>query len=512
MKRPPTFQMVLGLLFLVSGTASRASAQDVVLEITVREKGSGKLLPCRIHVKDSTGKAQRAGDLPFWFDHFVSPGTAKLELEPGTYTIEIERGPEYRRIASTFEVQATGDRKLEFEMERLVDLAAEGWWSGELHVHRPIESIELLMLAEDLHVAPVITWWNKTNLWDRKELPVNPIVGFDGNHFYHMLGGEDEREGGALLYFNLKEPLAITSAGREYPSPLKFVDEAIQTDNAVWIDIEKPFWRDVPVWLATGKLKSIEIANNHMNRDRMYENEAWGKPRPVERMPAPLGNGYWTQEIYYHVLNAGLRLPPSAGSASGVLANPVGYNRVYVHLSGELSHASWWQGLGEGHSFVTNGPLLRVTASGQHPGHVFKDGTGEKIKLKLEGWLTTQDPVRFVEIIQNGQVKRGVRIEDMMRAGSLGEVEFQESGWFLVRAIADNEKTFRFASTAPFYVEIGDVKNRVSKASAQFFLDWTRERMGRVKVDDPGQRNEVLRYHTFAERFWQERVAGANAR
>ena len=39
-------------------------------------------------------------------------------------------------------------------------------------------------------------------------------------------------------------------------------------------------------------------------------------------------DGYWTQDIYYALLNCGLRIPPSAGSASGVLPNPVGYNRV----------------------------------------------------------------------------------------------------------------------------------------------------------------------------------------
>src|SRR5262249_705740 len=82
----------------------------------------------------------------------------------------------------------------------------------------------------------------------------------------------------------------------------------------------------------TKQIDSIGLANNHMCRDRMYEDEAWGKPRIAERLPAPLGNGYWSQEIYYHVLNCGLRIPPSAGSASGVLPNPVGYDRVYVHV------------------------------------------------------------------------------------------------------------------------------------------------------------------------------------
>ena len=65
---------------------------------------------------------------------------------------------------------------------------------------------------EDLHVAPVITWWNKQNLWSSKKAPADPLVRFDGNRYYHLLGGEDEREGGALLYFQLKKPLAIANA------------------------------------------------------------------------------------------------------------------------------------------------------------------------------------------------------------------------------------------------------------------------------------------------------------
>jgi hypothetical protein len=503
-------QLFISCLLLL-GIGHPASAPPFKVQITVRAKKSGQPLPCRIHVKDSAGKPQRARDLPFWFDHFVSPGTARLDLDLGKYTAEIERGPEYARVLAVFEVTAEGDLQLEYRMERLVDLAAEGWWSGELHVHRPIETIELLMRSEDLHVAPVITWWNQVNLWDKKQRPLDPLVRFDGNRFYHMMAGEDEREGGALLYFQLNRPLAIATASREYPPPVKFVEDAFRIDDQVWFDIEKPFWWDVPVWLATGKMHSIGLANNHMCRDRMYEDEAWGKPRSLERMPPPLGNGYWTQEIYYHVLNAGLRVPPSAGSASGVLPNPVGYNRVYVHLDRELTYSDWWKGLKDGRSFVTNGPLLRVTANGQFPGHVFQAFAGNPIKLELSANLTTQDPVRFVEIIKNGGVERRVLAEDLANTHSLGMLEFQESGWFLVRAIVEESKTFRFASTAPFYVEIGGTKNRISKASAQFFVDWTRERMARIKLDDPAQRQEVIAYHLLAEKFWQEHVAKANA-
>jgi hypothetical protein len=496
---------ISSILFLLN-LAGFGAASEV--EITVRDKKSGQPIACRIHLKNSAGKPERAAGLPFWFDHFVCAGTAKLDLQPGKYGIAIERGPEYARVATSLEIGQQPAR-FAFEMDRLVDLASEGWWSGDLHVHRPVSDIELPMRAENLHVAPVITWWNQQNLWANKPLPADPLVRFDNNRFYHVMGGEDEREGGALLYFNLRRPLAIASPNKEYPSPMKYVTEARLMDDDVWIDIEKPFWWDVALWLASGKMNSIGLANNHMCRDRMYENEAWGKPRLTERLPPPLGNGYWTQAIYYHLLNAGLRLPPSAGSASGVLPNPVGYNRVYVHLGPECTYAKWWQGLKAGRSFVTNGPLLRVQANGQLPGHVFTAPAGGQVAIAIKAALTSADPMKNIEIIRDGKVDR--QVPAPAGTGSLGTLTFKESGWFLVRAVADNDKTFRFASTAPFYVEVGAAKHRISKASAQFFLDWTRERMQRIQLDNAGQRDEVLAPHRTARKFWEERLAKANA-
>lgn len=480
------------------------------VQITITDKATGQPVACRLHIKDTAGKPQRAGSLPFWFDHFVCSGKVSLDLAAGKYTYECERGPEYTLRQGTFSVADQGTAKLSIELERLADLADEGWWSGELHIHRPPEDIELLMRAEDLHVAPVITWWNKRNLWADRKLPAEPLVRFDGNRFCYVMAGEDEREGGALLYFHLPRPLAITEAGREYPSPLQFVAEARQQKGA-WIDIEKPFWWDMPTWIASGQVDSIGLANNHMCRSQMSETEAWGKPRIVERLPPPLGNGYWTQEIYYHLLNCGLHLPPSAGSASGVLPNPVGYNRVYVHIEKGFDYEQWWKGLRLGRSFVTNGPLLRVEADGQLPGHIFTAADGKEVTVEVKARLTTRDAIRKLEIIKDGRVERTVPFETWRTTGTLGALTFKKSGWFLARVIANNPRTFRFATTAPFYVEIGDAKKRVSRASAQFFLAWVRERATRIKLDDTKQREEVLKYHTSAEKFWQDLVDHANA-
>lgn len=495
---------------LVAGAALPA-AETAKLRVSIADQ-QGQPLPCRIHLADAAGKPVAAKDLPFWNDHFVCPGSVSLELPAGTYRLEVERGPEYEQHAAGFSLAGAEEKKIDVRLKRIADLAAAGWFSGDLHVHRPVEQMELLMQAEDLYVAPTITWWNNRNLWSNRALAADPVIRYPGPRFCDAMAGEDEREGGALMYFGCRRPLAIAGAQREYPSPMKFVAEARKIPG-VWIDVEKPFWWDVPVWLAAGAPDSIGLANNHMCRTRMYENEAWGKPRDLARLPNPRGNGFWSQEIYYHVLNSGLRIPPSAGSASGVLPNPVGYNRVYIHTHKPLEYKKWWEGLRAGRSFVTNGPLLLCKANGQLPGHVFSSPEGREVKVEMEMSLLGRDHVAMLEIVRDGRVEQKLPPASATGSTARATLTFRQSGWFLVRAIADNPRTFRFASTAPFYVEVGATRRRVSKASAQFFLDWVKEREKRVaqKLGNQAQLREVLAYHQKAKEFWQELVETANA-
>ncbi len=506
------------------GPVAAWGAADGRMEIRVTDE-SRRPLPCQVQVIDSAGKTHHPPNVPYWRDRFDCDGSADLALAGGKYTVEIERGPEYERVRREIAVRPGDAARADVTLSRIADLARRGWLSGDLHIHRRLADVPLLMRAEDLHVAPVITWWNQTNLWSGRSLPANPQVVVDQDRYYDVMAGEDEREGGALLFFGLKQPLPISRATREYPSPMTFV-EAARRAGPVWIDIEKPFWWDVPVWIACAHPDSIEIANNHMCQNSMYESEAWGKPRDSRRLPPPLGNGYWSLEIYYHLLNCGERIPPSAGSASGVLPNPVGYNRVYVFTGQKATVADvapWWDGLRAGRSFVTNGPLVDVRAGRELPGHVFRALQGQSLEIPVTADIISNEKLRQVEVIRDGAIVRVISLERISSGSGaaaargmgldLGRLRFERSGWFLVRVFADNPRTFRFASSAPFYVEIGPQARRISRASAEFFLDWVNERAERVgrKLKDLDRLREVLVYHDRARRFWQEKIASANA-
>ena len=76
--------------------------------------------------------------------------------------------------------------------------------------------------------------------------------------------------------------------------------------------------------------------------------------------------------------------------------------------------------------------------------------------------------------------------------------------------VAGSTDTYRYAMTAPYYVDIGG-QPRISKESAQFFLDWATERMAAIQIDDPQQREAVLKHHRQSIQFWKDLVARANA-
>jgi hypothetical protein len=248
-------------------------AADLSITTTNAE---GESIPVRIHLKGPDGEAVRsANNAPFWGDHISSPGTALFNVTAGTYKLTVEHGPEWSSESSVVQIaDGLTATNIHVSLKRIANLAAEGWWSGETHIHRPIEQVELLMEAEDLHFGQVLTWWNRNNPWLSNPLPSPLNIQFDGDRFAHLIGGEDERDGGALLFFNLSKSIDVTAGQQHYPSSLVFANEVKAAGG--WIDIEKPFWWDVPMWIANGIGDSIGIANNHHYRHAMLETEAWG--------------------------------------------------------------------------------------------------------------------------------------------------------------------------------------------------------------------------------------------
>ncbi len=510
LRRVPAAPVLVCLPILLLDLGGTASAAEGQLEIRVVDKDTGKPVACRMHLRTAGSKPRLPPRrVPVWDDHFVIPGHITLKLPVGNYTFEMERGPEYSVRTGQFTINKFSEDSKEVEMHRYVDMAGEGWWSGDLDVRRPPGDLELLLAAEDLHVIQLVTWWNGHSEWTPKTLPKDPLVRLAENRYGHRMAGAHRQPGGTLLYFNLPRPLALGSAGDEYPTTAQRA-EYVRKQPGAWVDASKPYWWDVPVLAALGQLDSIQVVHDHFGRKNMVAEEEGGKPRDPARLVGGRGHAQWSQEIYFHLLNCGLRIPPSAGSGSGVSPNPVGYNRMYVFVEGDLTYEKWWEGLRAGRVTLTNGPLMRPTVHGEPPGHVFRSEAGRPMEFEIGLTLSTRENMSYLEIIKDGRVEHEVRFDQYAKNGRLPKLKFDRSGWFAVRAVADLPTTYRFALSAPYFVEIGDDR-RISRRSAQFFLDWVVERARQIRLDDPDQRREVLACYRKARDFWQDLVRQATA-
>lgn len=482
------------------------------LEIRIVDSADMQLIPARMHLKDHNGKPVKIPKTIAWNDHFVVPGVMVLELRPGKYTFELERGPEYKLRSGHFELKRADTDSKTIEMNRFVDMKKEGWYSGDLRVKRPIADLPLLMRAEDLYVVPNITWTNQTNLWKEQPIPEVLTIKTEDDRYYNVMAGADERPASSLWFGNLSEPLALPGDKSDYPPAAELLRKAKETGGAAFVDLDRSISWDLPMLVATGQLDSVGICHAHMHRNGLIKNEAGGRPRDEGRFRDEMGIGKYTIDVYYQLLNCGLRIPPSAGSYSGTMPNPPGYNRMYVHCGEDFSYDEWFANFREGRVIVTNGPMMRPLVNGKYPGYVFEAPENQKVQLSIALNLSMREKVDYLEIVKDGRVLHEVRLDELAKAGGkLPEVEFDESGWMVIRAVTNHPETFRFAMCAPYYVEIG-YKKKVSKKAAQFFLDWVYARARQVaQIPDAEQRSAVMADHKAARDFWQKKVEEANA-
>lgn len=479
------------------------------LEIQAVDRDTGKQLAVRMRLKDARGKPVRPPKSVYWHDHFTFDGSITLELPTGAYLFEMEHGPEYKIRYGNFEIENGAKDSKTVDLHRVVNMRKENWYAGDLHLCREPGDLELLGRAEELDLVADVTWWNKKSLWEKKPLPKEPLVRTGDNRFLQLLSGRDERAGASLLIHRLNEPLKLAENGREFPSPFDIAQQAREQPGAHLTARSATLW-DLPALVAGGQIDSLIIAGETLEREAIQNPPLWEKPRDGALYPGAAGAGRWPQAVYFHLLNCGLRIPPAAGSGSGLAANPAGYNRTYVFCE-EFTTDNWWQGLKEGRTVITNGPLLRPLVNGQPPGHVFQAEQGKTVELSIALNLATRDKIDYLEIIRDGQVIHETRLDEWAKAGGkLPAVTFEKSGWLIIRAVTSVPKTYRFAMTAPYYVEIG-YEPRISKKSAQFFLDWLTERARRIAIADPEQRRAVIEHHRAARDFWQEKIAKANA-
>jgi hypothetical protein len=111
-----------------------------------------------------------APDLFFQRQIYRGDGSVVL-LPPGPIDVTSGRGPEYRLQSRRFTVPGNGDATLDVQLERWIDPAAHGYYSGDHHIHAagcahytdPTQGVEpqdmfRQVKGEGLNVGCILTW------------------------------------------------------------------------------------------------------------------------------------------------------------------------------------------------------------------------------------------------------------------------------------------------------------------------------------------------------------------
>ena len=511
--------MKTSLLFLMLAMAAPSAESGARLEVVVRDAASSAAVPARIYLTDKAGTLHAPPGAIVHKknaeNHFITGGRFEIGLPAGRYVLTVERGLEFRPRTVPLRLDAGKPHKVEVTVERWISMNQRGWYSADLHNHRKLDEMPQLLLAEDLNLAPTLTDW----IWEDNPISsppatAEPVRIVDATHVYSVLDKEVERlkQGpGAVDLLGLRSVVPFDGYWL-YPPNDRYC--RLAHEQGGYVDAEKILWRDVPALVALGHVDFAGIIHNHFNRHGVEtETEEWGMaPKFRPEFNTADGMPLWAMEVYYKFLNCGFRIAASAGSASGVKAAPLGYNRVCVKLDEPFSYAAWFRALKQGRSFATNGPILSLAVNGMLPGDTAEIASGSA-PLKIAVEALSIRPLERLEVLFRGRVVKTVRGgPGAEKLAADFDLPVSETGWVAARCFERPGRTPRFAHTSPVYVKAGGDPGIVVE-DARFFLEWIdRETEFYSRAPgfrDPAHRAAMLDFFGRARQVYAKLAAGS---
>ena len=476
-------------LLLASVVSTHVSAAQLTL--TIEDAQSGEPLPARIYIEDNKGhwhfvkSKSDAGSAVIYnkvnwlqaesFERHttVSAHPVIADLPPGGYTITVERGKEYFTASEKIHIDSE-DRELTVKLHRWINLAERGWYSGDTHIHRTLEELPNVMLAEDLNVTLPLTYWvtksgTPPTSGDKNiggEIP-DELIQIDPTHViwprnteYEIFTvGPKRHTLGALFFLNHK---SVFDEGVPPWGPLA---KRARAEGTIF-DMDKLDWQFSMTLPHSTGARLYELSNNHMWRTK-FAYTKWNSRTPGFLQPpagAKQGNEEewinYTLGQFYVIRNAGFPLVPTAGSANGVHPVPAGFSRVYVHQPRGFSYENWLEGLKTGVSFVTTGPMLFAKINGKQAGHTFECSPSGGT-LDITGEIISETPISFAEVIANGSPvtllrgKSAKTPEGAFRFAFSTSQKVDQSSWLAIRCYEERpDGRLRFAHTGTWDVTV----------------------------------------------------------
>ena len=349
-------------------------------------------------------------------------------------------------------------------------MAAEGWWSGDSHVHfLSTPGAQLEQRGEDLRVVNLLqTQWGAlfTNTEDFSGQP--SVVDGGGGGYITYVGQENRQHTlGHTVLWGLKESVMPwcsdgpdeAELGGALDATLSDWADRTHAQGGTVVAAHFPNPNGEPaVPVATGRADAVEMLAQ--SDDAILE--------------------------YYQYLNSGYRLPLVGGTDKMSSAVPVGLYRTYARLDEEFSYEAWCRAVRSGRTFLSGGPLLTLSTDGREPGDTVELSGSGTVSVRAE--VRSIFPLRSLEVVRNGEVVIRAEASGGRQAEISGELRIDGNSWIACRAFGadyhlDEWGRRVFAHTSPVYVACGS--------------DWTMTPPKASAISGPSSRVPATTYGTL---------------
>ena len=480
--------MTRAVLVLTIGLFLSVQARAGELAIRSVDTQTGDLVPVRIELLDDKGDAFVARDalplrsdcivapLPSWLDQapirdlhnpytdtrqFYSDGLAHVDLAPGTYTMRAYRGPEYKVTRQTIEI-TDEDLNVLLSMERWTDPASRGWFGADDHLH-----ITRLSPEENDRTA---TWLRAEGLHIGNLLAMGTLTHFGASPQYAF--------GDAGVYRD-RDVLLLT--GQEHPRTHIF-GHTISLGASEKVD-RRDSYADYHATFSDVRNAGGINGFAHWGTGPARKGIAMNAPTGLVEFVEVLQFEIPYYEVWYQLLNLGLKITATAGTDFPCLSSVPGRERFYTQIEGQPSREKVVEAIRNGRTFVTNGPQISIEVAGTGPGSDVR--LTEPGLVRVVGQVAfdpEQDDVEQLSLMVNGvEVPVSVRHEPGLLQFD-DEIEIAGNSWFAVRS-----QGLKLGETAPEFTETPAwlqvaFNNWISGGGGPEIFSYLREREARASA------------------------------
>ncbi|VTS01244.1 CehA/McbA family metallohydrolase [Tuwongella immobilis] len=436
-------------------------------------------------------------------------GACEIQL-PTQVPLEVEilKGPEFRPIRTTVTLNQ-GQMALRFVIERISDLRSEGWLAGDGRVHgfSPHEA-HLQAQAEDVAIVNLLATATMHASMDGhcyETIPQmaaysgqQPALAGDGAWVAVNTFQQHPMLGQVALLHTHRAVFPLVFGGMDATDDWSIVDWCEQAHRkrglTVWCDA---FRQDRGLMGGECLLAALRGEIDAFEFDHSERPMAW-------------------LSAWYRLLNLGVTLPLVGSSAKRSNGEALGGMRTYARIApdAEPGVPAWIEAVRAGRTWITNGPLLRVTIGGSGPGE-----TIPRTAISADGMLPATIrlqslvPVQALEILADGEAVQRIEVPELADGQPFdwqGEIPAGQASWFSVRTYGAAKSLLQptsavFAHTSPIGLAEPTWAKRAAAVPAvvrmlERLIDWS-ETEGRYS--EARWKEQLVGYSQFAIRKLQ---------